>query len=435
MSVPSLRMTDLRRLGAITATLLVVANMIGTGVFTTTGFLIRDLQSAPAVLLGWLVGGLLALCGALCYAELVAALPRNGGEYQLLGRIYHPAAGFVAGWISLVVGFSAPIAAAAIAFGRYLAALLPGVPPMVAALVLIAALSTLHALHVVAGGRVQNVFTALKLLLILVFAVGGLIVGDAGQALAAGARPLGETALSPEFAIGLIFIAFAYSGWNGAAYLASEVRRPGRTLPLALIVGTLIVAALYLALNWAFLASAPASELAGKVEVGHVAATRLFGEGAGSLVSGLVALALVSSVSAMIMAGPRVYHAMGEDHPRLGWLNNRTRHGGPAAAVVLQAVIAAIMVVSMTFETLLTYIGFTLSISAGLTALGVIKLKLAEPDLERPYRTPGYPLTPLLFAALCAWMAGHALIQAPVVGLTGLITIAVGLLLYWLVKR
>jgi len=376
-----------RRLGGATATLVVVASMVGTGVFTTTGFLIRDIASPMAVLATWLVGGLLALCGALSYAELVAALPRNGGEYQLLARIYHPVVGFVAGWISLVVGFSAPIAASALAFGRYLGAVVEGVNPTIAALILVVALSALHAAHVTAGGAVQNVFAAAKVIVILGLVVGGLLRGDPQRLLAEGGPPLIDAVISPAFAVGLIFVSFSYSGWNGAAYLAGEVRRPSRTLPRALLLGTGMVAALYLGLNLVFLAAAPASDLAGVVEVAHVASVQLFGDRAAALLSSGIALLLVSSVSAMIMSGPRVYEAMGQDYPALRVLSRRTTHGGPVMAVALQSVVASAMLLTATFEALLTYIGFTLSLSAGLTVVGVLVLRRREPGLERPYRT------------------------------------------------
>jgi APA family basic amino acid/polyamine antiporter len=425
----------LRRIGLPTAALLVVANMVGTGVFTTTGFLVRDLGSPSAILLAWAVGGVLALCGALTYGELAAALPRNGGEYHLLSRIYHPALGFLAGFISLVVGFSAPIAAASLAFGSYLGANLPGLPPVASALGLVVALSTIHALHVTAGGAVQNLFTVVKIALIVVFVVGGLMMGDPSRILSGGEGSLAGAAVSPAFAVGLIYISFSYSGWNGAIYLAGEVREPARTLPRALFAGTAVVMALYLGLNFIFLASAPLNELSGVVEVGHVAAIHLFGEGAGRLLSLAIALALVSSVSAMVMAGPRVYQVMGEDHGPLSFLRHRTRNGGPAAAVCLQAAVACLMVVTAAFETLLTYIGFTLSLFAGLTALGVTVLRRREPGLERPYRVWGYPGTTALFIVLSLWMIGHTLYANPTAALAGLGTLAAGAGLYFLLKR
>ncbi len=424
-----------RRLGAATATLLVIANMIGSGVFVTTGLLLADVASPPAVLLAWLIGGLMAVCGSLAYGELAAALPRNGGEYLLLSRIYHPAAGFVAGWISLVVGFSAPIAAAALAFGAYLHAVESSIPAIPAAVALVATLSAVHAIHVTVGSGLQNAFALAKVLLIAAFVAGGAVLGDPARALASGDRPWFEAVGSPAFAVALVVVSFSYSGWNGAAYLAGEVRRPSRTLPLALAGGAATVTLLYLALNAVFLSAAPASDLSGVVEIGHVAASRLFGEGGGRILSGGIALALVSSASAMIMAGPRVYHAMGEDYRPLRFLAYRTSSGGPAAAVALQAAAAIAMVVTASFGALLMYLGFTLSLCAGLTVAGVFVLRRREPGLPRPYRAWGYPVTPALFVGLSAWMIVHSLIERPVVALAGLGTVASGLGAYALLAR
>jgi basic amino acid/polyamine antiporter, APA family len=422
-----------RRIGAPAATMLVVASMVGTGIFTTTGLLVRDLRSPLAVLAAWALGGLLALCGALSYGELSAALPRNGGEYQLLGRIYHPAAGFAAGLVSLVVGFSAPLAASALAFGHYLSAVAPGVPPAAAGIGIVLVASGLHAIHVGLGGRVQTAVTALEVALALAFVAAGAARGEPSRLLEQ-PGPL-AAAGAPAFAAALIYVSFAYSGWNGAVYLAGEVTNPSRTVPRALLLGTSLVVVLYLALNGVFLAAAPLGELAGVVEVGHVAAVRLLGPGAGRVLSALVLLVLASSVSAMLMAGPRVYDTMGLDYPSLAILARRTRHGGPAVAVALQASLAVAMIATSSFGALLRYIGFTLSVVAGLTVLGVIVLRRREPTLPRPYRCWGYPATPLLFVALSAWMVVHALVENPASSWAGLATVVAALALHAVLGR
>jgi APA family basic amino acid/polyamine antiporter len=423
-----------RTIGTATATLLVVASMVGTGIFTTTGFLVRDLGSPLAVLAAWAVGGVLAASGALSYGELVAALPRSGGEYRLLGRIYHPAVGFAAGMVSLVVGFSAPLAASALAFGHYLSAVFPGVDPPVAAVAVVLAASAIHATHVRLGARFQGIVTGAQVVLILAFAAAGAPFADLSLLGAQASSAPGAIA-SPSFAVALVYVSFAYSGWNGAAYVAGEVSRPSRTMPLSLLAGTGIVIALYLALNLVFLAAAPASELSGVVEIGHVAATRLLGAGAGRALSALVALVLASSVSAMAMAGPRVYQAMGEDHPALRPLAWRTSHGGPAVAVAVQAALAIAMVLTSSFVALLTYVGFTLSLVAGMTVLGLFVFRFREPTVPRPYLAWGYPVTPLLFLALTGWMTTRALLERPAASWAGLVTILASLTLYVLLGR
>jgi APA family basic amino acid/polyamine antiporter len=424
-------------LGVPTATLLVVASMVGTGVFTTTGYLLRDIGSVGAVLLAWLLGGVLALFGALAYGELVAALPHNGGEYQLLGRIYHPAVGFVAAWTSLVVGFSAPIAASAIAFGEYANAALgaDAIHPAVHALALIGGLTLVHVVRITVGVGFQNVVTSLKVLLIVAFVLGGLVAGDLGRLTEGSSRTAGEVLLSSELAIGLIYVSFAYTGWNAATYIAGELRNPGRTLPVSLVLGTLAVTVLYLGLNVVFLASAPAETIAAaESRVGHVAAAGLFGGDAARVLSAIIAAGLVSTVGALIMTGPRVYEAVGRDYPRLAFLGWRREGGGPVTAMLLQSAVAAVMALTATFDELLTYIGVTLSLGAALTVIGVFVLRVREPNLERPYRAWGHPITSLVFVALMLWMVVASLIERPTIALVSLGTVLAGSSLYLFVR-
>jgi len=421
-----------RSLGPATATLTVVANMIGTGVFTTTGVLLDELGSPLWVLVAWAAGGLLALCGAFAYGELGVRFGRNGGEYRFLTDIFHPGVGFVAAWISLTVGFSAPIAASALAFGRYVGALRPAVSAPGAASGLIVLLSVVHAVRVGAGAQLQNVFTGGKLLLIGLLIGGGLFAGGPGTA--SGGGPGAGTDPS-AFAVALIFVSFAYSGWNGAAYLAGEVRSPHRTLPVALLAGTGLVTVLYVGLNAVFLSAVPASELSGRVEVGHVVAIALFGETAGRLFSGAIALALVSSVSAMIMVGPRVYEAVGEDHRRLRWLTARREGGGPAASIALQAGLALAMALSASFETLLVYIGLTLSLSAALTVVGVFVDRRRAPAAPRPYRAFGHPLTSGGFVAFMIWMVVWSVRSRPEAAVASVVTLAIGAGIYLAIRE
>jgi len=421
-----------RTLGLGVATLLVASCMIGTGVFTTGGVLAERLGSPLAALAAWAVGGLVALSGALAYGELAAALPRSGGEYHLLGRIFHPAVGFVAGVVSITVGFAAPMAASALAFGSYLHAVFPPVPPVPAAAALVAVLAALHAWRGALGFRLQALVTLAGIALMLLLIAAAAVRGTATR-LVAGPGTLAAGVTSPEFALGLILVAFAYSGWNGAVYVAGEVRRPQRTLPLALLLGTLAVMLLYLGLNAAFLAAVPARELAGVVEVGHVAAVRLLGPRVGSAFSGAILVALAASASAMLIQGSRVSHVMGEDHRRLAFLGRRGRRGTPATAVGLQAALALVMLATASFGTLLTYIGVTLSLSAAATVIGLFWLRRREPGLPRPYRAWGYPVTPIFFLALSAWMIGHAVIERPAVVATALATVGGALGLYHLI--
>lgn len=430
-------MTIERLLGVRTATLLVVASMVGTGVFTTTGFLVADLRSAPAVLACWLVGGISALCGALAYAEVAAALPNNGGEYQLLGRIYSPALGFVAGIVSLFVGFAAPIAASAIAFGKYLERVFPGGPswwPPLAGVGLIVVASALHIRTVRQGSRAQDAMTFVKLLIIIAF-VSGALPELAWSRLGQGEQSIGSAMLSPPFAVGLVFVSFAYTGWNAAAYIAGETHDPGRSVPRALFGGTMVVVALYLALNVVFLGAVEPEALAGKVEVGHIAAEAMFGEGAARLMSAIIAVGLVSTVGAMVLTGPRIYEAMGLDHPKMAVLAKRRAGGGPVGATILQAGVAIAMALSASFDALLIYVGVSLTLFSALTAGGVFVLRAREPDLERPYRTWGHPFTTLLFLGLCAWMMVFSILERPMVVAYAAATLVVGFLAWLALGR
>ena len=423
-----------RVMGGFSATMIVVASMVGTGIFTTTGILLETTPSAQAVLWSWLIGGGVAFFGALSYAELVAMYPKNGGEYQLLSRIFHPAVGFVAGWISLIVGFSAPIASAAMAFGKYAAFSFPWLNEFWAALTVIVALSCVHAVRVTLGSAIQNVFTVLKILLVTGFVIGGIALGDFSRITDEDPATTLSTMMSPGFAIGLIYVTYAYTGWNGSVYIAGEIKNPTKALPRALALGTAIVTLIYLGLNVVFLASAPIAQLSGEIEIGAVTARALFGESTGQIFSAVIALLLVSSLSAMIMAGPRIYQSMGVDYPILKVLSRSKGESGPFCAIILQAVIAILMIMTAHFDDLIMYMGFTLSVNAMLTVFGVFKMRRTHPDMPRPYRCWGYPVTPILFILLSLWMIVFTLVQNPVVALAGAGTIAVGLAFYFVAR-
>jgi APA family basic amino acid/polyamine antiporter len=426
-----------RRLGLGVTAAIGVANMIGTGVFTTTGFQAVAMHDALTILACWLVGGVLALCGAAAYAELGAMMPRAGGEYVYLREAYHPAVGFMSGFVSLTAGFSAPIAGAALAFSAYLAALFPVLhsatpwltakvpfiwdftlvfgPKHAIAIALIAIVTALHSFDTKVGGWVQAAFTGAKVVLIVLFILAGLFAttGDWSN-LGAQHGGLGNVA-TMGFAMSLMYVSFAYSGWNAAAYIANEVERPERTLPRALLLGTGSVMAMYVLLNVVFLYAVPVDALAncalvdGKqvchpvIEVGDVAARSLFGSSAGGVVSAVITLALVSSVSAMVMAGPRVYAAMATDRALPGFMSRHNKRGVPVRAVIVQGVLASFAVLVGEIDLLIRFAGFSLTIFAALTVGSLFVLR--RRGHRATYRTWGFPLTPLVFIAGAAWIA------------------------------
>jgi len=424
-----------------TVTAVVVANMIGTGVFTSLGFQLLDIQVGFVLLMLWAVGGLAAMCGAMTYAELGAAMPRSGGEYNFLTRIYHPAAGFVSGWVSASIGFTAPTALAAMTFAAYASSVLPddarnGWLEKILAIGLIAVLTVVHAGRRRNSGGLQVAFTILKVLVIVVFCVAALVLVDEAQPVrltpAAGD---GTLMASGAFAVSLIYVSYAYTGWNSATYLSGELENPQRTLPIILISATLVVMTLYLALNFAFLSVAPIDSMRGEIEIGFIAAQSAFGDIAGRITGLILALLLVSTVSAMTVAGPRVIQVIGEDFAALARLAKTNDDGIPSTAIYLQSTLAILFILTSGFESILVFAGFTLALNSFATVLGVFVLRYRQPDLPRPYRTFGYPLTPLLYLALTGWTLTFVLLNKPVEGLFGLSIIAAGLVLYFVSQR
>lgn len=418
------------------AAAIVIANMIGTGVFTSLGFQLVEIRSAPVLLALWAVGGVAALCGALSYAELGAALPRSGGEYHFLTAIYHPIAGFVSGWVSLTVGFAAPTALAAMTFGSYLSAVFPQLSAIWLATGLIAILALAHSRDRKSSGRTQTGFTALKIVLIVGFAALALLFNDAHhdtRFLPVGGD--GGLLVSGAFAVSLIYVNYAYSGWNSATYISGELDNPQRSLPLVLIASTLLVCAAYLLLNYVFLAVAPMEAMAGKVEVGYVAAAYAFGDGGATIMGLLLALLLVSTVSAMMLAGPRVLHRIGEDFSLFRPLGRVNEDGLPAIAVWVQAAVALAFLWSASFERILVFSGATMALNTFFTVLGVFILRWRHPHLARPFRIWLYPLPPLIFLAITGWTLLYIVLQRPIEALISLVIIASGAVFYLGTRR
>lgn len=438
-----------RRVGLISAGCVIVANMVGAGIFTTSGFIMQTLNNPWWLMACWLVGGIVALTGAMSYGELGARLPRAGGEYvflrESLGRVW----AFLSGWISLVVGFSAPIAASAVAASGYLLQTWPGASqePLFAAggLVLsaenllalgfIASFTLLHTRKLGIGLSVQNALTFFKILVLLVLICAGLWLWPADEAWTpiefSGPRAPGAGAV----ATALVFVSFAYSGFNAAAYLGGEIANPKRNLPRALLLGTGLVMLLYLFLNLAYLAALGPEGMPGVKEIGAVAAEAVLGPWAGRALSLAISVCLLSGLGAMILAGPRVYYAMARDGLLLGAMGKIDPHSGvPGNAIRLQAVIAVVMVLSASFEALLFYIGFTLSLFAALSVAGLFVLRFKDPS-PPPFKVPGYPFTPFIFIAANLAMVVFSLSDNPWRGLPSGITLAVGIVLYWFSKK
>ncbi|GGG54193.1 amino acid permease [Pseudohongiella nitratireducens] len=426
-----------------TATAVVVANMIGTGVFTSLGFQLVDIRSVFALLMLWFVGGIAALCGALTYAELTSRLPRSGGEYAFLSRIYHPALGFVSGWVSLTVGFAAPTALAAMTFAAYLGSATEHVVEinrMAAALTLVIIATFVHGRSHQASGRMQDWFTLIKVALIIIFILLVVMTVTAnGTAQPLQWLPSGrddDTLLSPAFAVSLIYVSYAYAGWNAATYITNEVRDPTRTVPKVLVIGTCIVMLLYLALNATFLFAVPMDDMEGRIEIGVIVAQYTFGQTGGLVMGATLSLLLISTVSAMTIAGPRVLQVMGEDFRLFRRLSETRDNGVPRFAIYAQGALTVIFIVTSTFDAILVFSGFLLGLSSLATVLGIFVLRYREQKAQHGqrhsgYRTWLYPLPPLIYSAIVIWTLGFIAVTRPVEAFAAAAILLLGLLAYW----
>src|SRR5215471_132016 len=424
--------------------------MIGTGIFTTTGFLAGQLGAPSLVLLSWVVGAIAAFLGAICYSELGINFPSSGGEYVYLTRAFGPTWGFMTGWVSFFAGFSAPIAAAALAFSGYLGYFAPRFRPenghvlvgsgdwtlelgwpQAAACSLVALFTILNVIGLQRAARVQNVLTAIKIAVLVAFIGLAFLTsqGDSANFSLNAVRDV-PTSLAAQFAISLFWIYVAYSGWNAATYIAEELRQPARSLPIALAIGTSLVAVLYIALNVVFVYAAPLEDLKGKLAVGAFAASRLFGPQIAGTFSALMALSLMATVNAMITIGPRVYYAMAKNgafpaaaarvHPK--W---RT----PAIAIVAQAICAMLMTMTP-FPQLVVYIGFTLNFFAVMSVASLFLFR-RKPGWQKLRAVSFcYPLVPALFVAIGLWMIFYGIQLKPYISLAAVVTVVTGALVY-----
>jgi APA family basic amino acid/polyamine antiporter len=437
-----------RKLGLFPATNIVIANMIGAGIFTTSGLLMTGLKDPVLLLILWAVGGVIALCGALSYGELGAAMPGAGGEYLFLSRLYNPIFGFLSGWVSFMVGFSAPIAASALGFSEYFSRALPGLPAWlessgimgpvltkkILAVTIILIFTIIHYRGIKYGAKIQNILTLLKVLLIVVLLFAGFSSGKGDFAnFSEGEGGLSGLAGFKTIGLSLMWIMFAYSGWNASTYLGAEIRNPSKILPGSLIWGTGIVIILYLGINTLFVYSIHPGDMKDVISVGGLAMGNLFGKSAEILFSLLIAFALFSSLSAFIIIGPRVYYSMAKDG--LFFKSAAKIHDKfqvPSNSILLQCLIAVILTLSGTFEQVLTYMGFALGIFPIMTIIGVWKLRKNNPEA---LRLKGFPVTQIIYVMTGLLILILSFLERPVESSVALLTVAVGVPAYFIFKR
>jgi APA family basic amino acid/polyamine antiporter len=440
-----------RGFGTATATFIVVASMVGTGVLTTSGYTVLSVESNALMLALWVVGGLIALCGALSLAELSAAIPRTGGDYVFLYQSYGPLAAFLSGWVSFLIGFGGPIAVSAFGSAKYLLAPLEltGSTSHYAQLGLataaILALAVSHASGRRHSAWVQGVTTVVKLGVLGLLAAAGLVaaMGRRGN-LADWPTTMSADRVRMMF-FSLVYISYAYTGWNAAGYVAGEVEEPRKRVPRAILVGTGLVTALYLALNLFYALALPAEKVSAIAEdrgrdeiakIAQLASAELFGEGLSAPLSVAIGLTLLASASAFILTGPRIAFAMaraGQFPAIAGRLSPRA--GTPTVAIALQVAWAMLLLWTGSFEDILIYASVGLAIISMLTVSCVYVLRVRRPDLPRPFKTPGYPVTPAVYLLATALLTAAAFTERPRESSLALASILAGVPVYYLVLR
>ena len=437
-----------RKLKLFPLTNIVIANMIGSGIFLTSGLLMKDLGNPWVMLLLWIIGGGIALCGALSYGELGAAIPRAGGEYAFLSRLFHPLFGFLSGWVSFLVGFSAPIAFSAIGFSEYLTTAFPQLLSLgifestfeavvlkkFYAILVIILFTMIHLRGIEFGTRVQNFLTLLKVVLIVGLIVIGFSLGNGNvEHFSQGKNFRLDFGGWKTIGLSLMWIMFAYSGWNASAYIGSEVKNPKKNLPRSLILGTGIVILLYFCLNLLYIYAVSPEDMSGVKSIGGLAAGNLFGKSFGNLFSLLISFALFSSLSAFIILGPRVYYSMARDGYffRFAAKVHKDYHV-PSKSIMLQCAIAAIIVLTGTLEQILTYMGFSLGIFPILAVIGVFKLRRLK---KSTYKMPGFPVVPILYLLAGVSILILGFMRQPIPSSIAILTVLTGIPAYFMFKK
>ncbi|MHB1104747.1 MAG: APC family permease [Lutibacter sp.] len=421
------------KISTIAGIAIVMANMIGTGAFTSLGFQLKDMHNPASILTLWILGGILALAGAFSYAEVGTSIKKSGGEYAFLSEIYHPIAGYLSGWISLTVGFAAPIALTAIAFTEYFR--FGGHNSKWVAVSVIAIITFIHTRNLKTSSKFQVLSTLFKVMVMAVIILSGIMVAGQSEISYEINQNYFSEIKSGAFAIALIYVSYSYSGWNAAAYISEEFENPRKSLPVALIWGTLVVTVLYTLLQFVFLKHIPASELIGKLEVGEIAAKKLFGADFGKLFGVIISFLLVSSISAMVWVGPRVTASMARGH-RLWQYFKVENNQVPKKALWLQFAISVILILTGTFEQIMIYCGILLSMSTMLVVFSVFVLRFKDGKKQiTVYRSPFFPFFQILYLLGSLWMIIYTIIHHPVETTIGLLNLILGLATYYWSNR
>ena len=415
-----------KKIGIVTASAVVVANMIGTGVFTSVGYQLSELQNTWTIMLLWVSGGLLSLFGAFAYSELGTHFPASGGDYVYLSRVFHPLAGYLSGWTGLTVGFSAPVALAAMAFTRYLSPFGLGDTPALAIAVILL-ITIMHSISIKQSSRFHNSTTLIKVLFLIVLIIVGLLLPQRSADALLFDGSWKKEVVSTGFAVSMIYVSYAYTGWNAAAYITGEIEQPRKNLPRSLIMSTLFVSLLYVLFQFVLLKHAGVSELQGREDVAYISFSNLLGGKAAQWISLFIAFQLLATISSYQWVGPRVTWAMATEHrlwKRLAWKNV---NGIPVAALWTQAAISILLTLTGSFEQVLLYCGFVLQFMANLTVATSLFLK---PGSGREFRSPLRPWLQIIFLLFNTAVLIFTYVQRPKESLLGLGLLGIGVLIY-----
>lgn len=430
-----------KKIGLISGATIMIANMIGVGVYTSLGYQVLGIDSTLAVLLLWATGGLVALCGALTYGELAVVFPRSGGEYNFLSKIYHPAVGFLSGWVSITVGFAAPMAASAMAFGDYFQNIVE-VNQKLLAIGVVVAITVINLFSFAVGKKFQASVTIMNVLLILSFILVGFIYSDSSHFTLSFTQSDIASVFTQSFAVSLIYVSFAYSGWNSITYIADDIEQPQKNLPRILFLGTFSVLILYILLNFIFLYSTPKDQflihlpdggLDAQIKIALIAAKNIFHQNGITFIVLILSVGFIASVNSMMIIGPRVAKVVGKDIPLLGFLAKDIYKEVPVISTLVQATIAILLILTSSFDEVLTYIGFTLSIFTTLSVIGVFIIRYRKLNIPGQYKTFGFPITPIIFIGLETWMMINVIMDQRklIPSLVTLGIILLGLIIYF----
>ena len=443
-----------RQLGLFDSSMMVIGIVIGSGIFMTTGLMAEALPSASLILLAWILGGLQMLAGALTYAELGAAMPKAGGQYVYLREAYGPLSGFLFGWVAFVAYISGTNAAIAVAIAEHLGSFYPSLSThnsiigigsfsisggQIFALSLIVVLSLINYLGIVFGKWVQNIFTVLKIGSILLFALAGLFISTGNHLdLSLNPTDMSIGSILTGMGIALVAVNWTVGGWEYVTFAAGEIKNPKKNLPLALIIGTIIILVLYFLINIAYLKVLPMDTLIGEIKVGEMAAKTLYGPGIAGVFTLVIIVSMFGALNGNILVGSRVYYAMAKDHLFFSSAANvHPKFKTPGNAIIIQGFWAAILTLTGTFEELITlvvFVNFMMWIAASST---VFVLRKKQPNLERPYKVWGYPYVPAFFIIFSSVIMVNTFFESPEQSLMGLGLTLLGIpaYLYWKKKR